>query len=96
MTRFQVEVLPDAEAEFREAFLWYFERSPVFADALRIEVLEKIDGLEVDADSDVPSEASLKNMSRSSLATSQRLYSARISLSAVFMNLPFGTRDTVH
>ena len=49
--RFQVEVLPDAEAEFRSAFLWYFERSPVFADALRTEVLEKIDALQVDADS---------------------------------------------
>jgi plasmid stabilization system protein ParE len=51
VTRFQIEVLPEAEAEFREAFLWYFERSPVFADALRTEVLEKIDGLAVDADS---------------------------------------------
>ena len=50
MTRFQVEILPQAEAEFREAFLWYFERSPVFAAALRTEVLEKIDGLEDDAD----------------------------------------------
>jgi plasmid stabilization system protein ParE len=51
VTRFQVEVLPDAEAEFRAAFFWYFERSPVFADALRTEVLEKIDGLQIDADS---------------------------------------------
>ena len=51
MTSFTVEILPEAEAEFREAFLWYFERSPVFADALRTEVLAKIDGLRVDADS---------------------------------------------
>lgn len=51
MTRFIVEILPEAEAEFRQAFLWYFERSPVFADALRSEVLEKIDDLQEDADS---------------------------------------------
>jgi plasmid stabilization system protein ParE len=50
VTRFTVEILPEAEAEFREAFLWYFERSPVFADALRSEVLEKIGDLEEDAD----------------------------------------------
>lgn len=29
MTRFSVEILPQAEAEIREAFLWYFERSPL-------------------------------------------------------------------
>ena len=51
MTRFTVEILPQAEAEFREAFLWYFERSPIFADAFRTEVLEKIDDLQSDADS---------------------------------------------
>ena len=51
MTRFTVEILPEAEAEFREAFLWYFERSPIFADAFRTEVLEKIDDLQGDADS---------------------------------------------
>ena len=50
MTRFAVEILPEAEAEFREAFLWYFERSPIFADAFRTEVLEKIDDLQTDAD----------------------------------------------
>ena len=50
MSRFRVEILQDAEAEFREAFLWYFERSPLFADALRTEVLTKIDDLQVDAD----------------------------------------------
>jgi plasmid stabilization system protein ParE len=48
--RFTVEILPEAEAEFREAFLWYFERSPIFADAFRTEVLEKIDDLQADAD----------------------------------------------
>jgi plasmid stabilization system protein ParE len=51
VTQFRVEILPDAEAEFREAFLWYFERSPLFADALRTEVLKKIDDLQMDADS---------------------------------------------
>lgn len=45
MTRFRVEVLPEAETEFREAFLWYFARSPLAADAFRLEVLDHIDGL---------------------------------------------------
>jgi len=43
VSRFKVEILPEAESEFREAFLWYFERSPIFADAFRTEVLDKID-----------------------------------------------------
>ena len=51
VTRFTVEILPEAEAEFRESFLWYFERSPVFADDFRTEVLTKIDELQEDADS---------------------------------------------
>ena len=46
VTRFTVHVLPDAEQEFREAFLWYFERSPIAADAFRSEIFECIDGLE--------------------------------------------------
>ena len=46
---FAVDVLPDAEAEIREAFLWYFERSPIAADAIRTEALEAIDLLETDA-----------------------------------------------
>ena len=50
MSRFRVEILPEAEAEFREAFLWYFQRSPLAADAFRTEVFDKIDGLESDAD----------------------------------------------
>lgn len=45
MTRFSVEILPQAEAEIREAFLWYFERSPLAADAFRTEVFDAIDGL---------------------------------------------------
>ncbi len=51
MRRFTIEILPEAEAEFREAFLWYFDRSPVFAEALRTEVLTKIEALRDDADS---------------------------------------------
>lgn len=43
MTRFVVGLVPPAEAEVREAFLWYFERSPLAADAFRIEALEAID-----------------------------------------------------
>ncbi|MBS0442022.1 MAG: type II toxin-antitoxin system RelE/ParE family toxin [Proteobacteria bacterium] len=50
MTRFNVDILPEAEAEFREAFLWYHERSPLAADAFRVEVFDKIDGLADDAD----------------------------------------------
>ena len=49
MTRFEVEVLPEAEAEIREAFLWYFERSPIAADAFRTETVDAIDRLEIDA-----------------------------------------------
>jgi plasmid stabilization system protein ParE len=49
VTRFRVEILPEAEAEIREAFLWYFERSPIAAEAFRTETLEAIDRLAVDA-----------------------------------------------
>ena len=45
MSRFTVQVLPEAEEEFRAAYLWYFERSPIAADAFRTLVLEAIDGL---------------------------------------------------
>ncbi|NMQ04979.1 type II toxin-antitoxin system RelE/ParE family toxin [Candidatus Accumulibacter phosphatis] len=49
VTRFAVEILPEAEAEVREAFLWYFDRSPIAAQAFRTETLEAIDRLAVDA-----------------------------------------------
>jgi plasmid stabilization system protein ParE len=49
VTRFGVEILPEAEAEIREAFLWYFERSPIAADAFRAETIRAIDRLSVDA-----------------------------------------------
>lgn len=50
MSRFRVEILPDAEEELREAFLWYFERSPIAADGFRPLVFEAIDGLADRAD----------------------------------------------
>ena len=49
MSSFDVEVLPEAEAEAREAFLWYFERSPFAADAFRVELFDAIDSLSVTA-----------------------------------------------
>jgi plasmid stabilization system protein ParE len=49
VSRFQVEILPAAEAEFRAAFFWYFERSPLAADAFRTEVFDTIDRLGGDA-----------------------------------------------
>ena len=49
MTRFRVVVLPEAEAEIRAAFLWYFERSPIAADAFRTEAFDAIDSLATDA-----------------------------------------------
>ena len=49
MIRFGVAVLLEAEAEIRAAFLWYFERSPIAADAYRTEALEAIDLLQTDA-----------------------------------------------
>ena len=49
VTRFGVEILPEAEAEIRETFLWYFERSPTADDAFRTETLEAIDRLGIDA-----------------------------------------------
>lgn len=45
MSTFEVELLPEAEAEAREAFLWYFDRSPIAADAFRTELFDAIDGL---------------------------------------------------
>jgi plasmid stabilization system protein ParE len=50
VTRFTVEVLPEAEREFREAFLWYFELSPIAAYAFRVQVPDAIDGLAERAD----------------------------------------------
>ena len=49
MSSFDVEVLSEAEAEARDAFLWYFDRSPIAADAFRVELFDAIDGLTVTA-----------------------------------------------
>jgi plasmid stabilization system protein ParE len=49
VTRFAVEILPEAEAEIREAFRWYFERSPIAAEAFRGETLGAIDRLGINA-----------------------------------------------
>jgi plasmid stabilization system protein ParE len=48
--RWQLTLLPQAEAEIREGFLWYFERSPIAADAFRSEVFGALDGLAEHAD----------------------------------------------
>jgi plasmid stabilization system protein ParE len=45
VTRFTVSVLPEAEADICEAFLWYRERSPLAADGFGSEVFEAIDDL---------------------------------------------------
>lgn len=45
MSPFEVEVLPDAEAEARDAIHWYFDRSPMVADSFRTELFGAIDGL---------------------------------------------------
>jgi plasmid stabilization system protein ParE len=45
VTRFTVDVLPDAEQEFQEAFLWYASRSAIAADAFRSHVIKAIDNL---------------------------------------------------
>ena len=50
MSRFSVAILPQAEAEIREAFLWYVERSPIAADAFRALIFEAIDNLSDHAD----------------------------------------------
>lgn len=50
MSRYVVEILPAAETDVREAFLWYFERSPVAAEAFRAEVFDAIDSLAERAD----------------------------------------------
>ena len=50
MSRFEVSILPPAEAEIREAFAWYFERSPIAADGFRTEVFDSIDRLATNAE----------------------------------------------
>ena len=45
MSLFDVQILPDAEAEIGAAYLWYFERNPQAAIAFRDEALSSIDDL---------------------------------------------------
>lgn len=45
MSHFDVVVLPEAEADMREAYFWYFDKSPLAADAFGDEVTEAIDQL---------------------------------------------------
>jgi plasmid stabilization system protein ParE len=45
----EVKLAPDAEMEFREAFLWYCERSRLAAETFRTDVFEAIDGLATEA-----------------------------------------------
>lgn len=49
VTRFQVEILAEAESEIRDAYQWYFARSPMAAGAFRDEVFSAIDALSSDA-----------------------------------------------
>lgn len=49
MTTYDVGLLPEAEAEVREAFFWYFERSPLAADAFRTELFDALDSLATNA-----------------------------------------------
>ncbi len=42
MSRIAITVLPEAEAEMRDAFLWYFERNLLIADGFGSEVSDAI------------------------------------------------------
>jgi plasmid stabilization system protein ParE len=50
VSRFRVQIGPDAEAELRDAFHWYRKRSPLAAEAFRSAVIEAIDALADRAD----------------------------------------------
>jgi plasmid stabilization system protein ParE len=43
VSRHVVELAPAAEADIREAFIWYRERNALIADAFRAEVFDAID-----------------------------------------------------
>ena len=45
MSGYAVELSPAAEADIREAFLWYRERNSLIADAFRTEIFDTIDRL---------------------------------------------------
>jgi hypothetical protein len=44
VNRFSVEILPAAEAAFREAFFWYFERSPLAATVIAVAHQRRLPG----------------------------------------------------
>ena len=46
MTAFVVRILPDAEAELKEAFNWYRQRSHLAANGFRNAVFAAVDSLE--------------------------------------------------
>ncbi len=46
--RYEVSLLPLAEAEITQAFQWYSERSPFAADSFRAEVFAAVDSLAED------------------------------------------------
>jgi len=50
VTRRSVLLLPDAEAEIREAFLWYRDRSAIAAEAFLDELSSVIDDLQSQPD----------------------------------------------
>lgn len=49
MTAYTVSVTPEAESDIGGAILWYRERSPLAADALRAEIFAAIEDLSVNA-----------------------------------------------
>lgn len=60
MSRYSLDLLPEAEAEIREAFLWYFERSPMAARAFRAEVFAAMDALSDQAHIWAPNEDGIR------------------------------------
>jgi toxin ParE1/3/4 len=45
LKRYAIEIAPGAEADIRDALLWYLERNALIAEAFRIEVFRLIDSL---------------------------------------------------
>jgi plasmid stabilization system protein ParE len=85
VSRFAVEVLPEAEEELRETFLWYFERSPIAADAFRSLVISANDALADNADIWPMSEDGLRYhvLSRFPYTVWYELHGAAVTILAV-------------
>jgi plasmid stabilization system protein ParE len=45
VSRIAVSILPEAEADIRDSYYWYRERSAIAANGFRVEVLAAIDDL---------------------------------------------------